>query len=83
MRQIEGAQNKPGNIQGYKRWEYVWSIAYTMYYTAQKATHSAYIDGSTHITHTIHTLYTAHTEAYIHMHSKGWYTQVHTPVLVC
>lgn len=61
----------------------MWSIAYTMYYTAQEATHSAYIDGSTHITHTIHTLYTAHTEANIHMHSKGWYTQVHAPVLVC
>lgn len=54
-----------------------------MHYTAQ-GLHTAHsTGGSTHITHTIHTVYTAHTEAYIHMYSKGWYTQVHAPVLVC
>lgn len=62
MRQIEGAQNKPGIYRGIMRWEYVWSIAYTMYYTAQ-GLHTAHsIGGSTHITHTIHTLYTRYTQ---------------------
>ena len=83
MQQIEGAQNKPGIYRGIMRWEYMWSIAYTMCYTAQRLHTAHSTGGSTHITHTIHTLYIAHTEAYIHMHSKGWYTQVHAPVLVC